>query len=57
MFNGFQKLVDVPLHALLWQVIHPTLDSLVHVHLHELEDEGESAGWIVAKKWPVKKEL
>lgn len=41
------ELVHVVLDALLWQIVPAALDGIVHVHFHELENEGETTGWLV----------
>ena len=40
MFDRLEQLINVEFDAGLGQVSRSTLDSLVKVHLHELEDEG-----------------
>ena len=40
VIDSFHELVHVVLDALLWQVMASSLDGVVHVHLHELEDQG-----------------
>ena len=47
--NGLHQLVHVVLDALFRQVVPPALDSVVHVHLHELEDESKSACWLIVE--------
>ena len=43
------ELVHVVLDTLFWQVVATALDGVVHVHLHELEDEGQPAGRLVVE--------
>ena len=43
------QLVHVVLHALLGQVVPSSLDRVVHVHLHQLENEGESTSRLVVE--------
>lgn len=38
VIDRFEHLVHVVLDALLGQVVAPSLDRLVHVHVHEFED-------------------
>lgn len=38
---GFYQLIHIVLHALLRQVVRTSLDCLIHVLLHELEDESK----------------
>ena len=33
-----EDLVHVVFDSLLWQVVPPSLDRLVHIHVHEFED-------------------
>ena len=51
MVYRFHQLVHVILDALLWQIVAATLDGVIHVHLHELEDEGQSACWLVIENF------
>lgn len=37
---SFHELVHVVLNTLLWEVVTSTLDSIIHIHLHQLENEG-----------------
>ena len=39
VFYGFQELIDVELDTGLWQIRRSTLDCLIQIHFHELEDE------------------
>lgn len=50
--DSFEHLVHVILDSLFWQVVPPALDCLIHVHIHQFEDQGQSASWLitVAKK-------
>lgn len=48
--DRLEHLVHVILHSLLRQVVPPSLDGLVHVHVHELEDQGESPGRFIARQ-------
>mmetsp|Transcript_111919 Transcript_111919/g.321526 ORF Transcript_111919/g.321526 Transcript_111919/m.321526 type:complete len:333 (-) Transcript_111919:212-1210(-) len=45
--QGLEHLIHVMLHLLLREVMAPPLDCLVHVHVHELEDEGQAACGLV----------
>ena len=46
--DGLQQLVHVILDSVLRQVVPLTLYGVVHVHVHELEDECEAARWLIA---------
>ena len=46
--DGFEQLVDVVLHAALGDVVAPSLDRLVHIHVHQLENQRQAAGRLVA---------
>lgn len=35
---GLQKLVHVVFYAIFGQVVSPPLDSIIKVHVHQLED-------------------
>lgn len=45
--DGLQELVHVVLDPVLRQVVPLALDCVVHVHVHEFEDQGESTSWLV----------
>ena len=45
--DGLQQLVHVVLHAVLGQVVALALDGVVHVHVHQLKDESESASGLI----------
>ena len=47
--QSLDQLVEVFLHPLLLKWLLSLLDVLVHVSLHELEDEGESLLGFVTK--------
>ena len=47
--NRFQNLVHVILDALLGQVLPAPFDCLVHVHVHQLKDQRQTASWLVEK--------
>ena len=49
VLNRLQQLVDVEFDAGLGQVRRAALDRLVQVHLHDLEDQGQSAGGFVVE--------
>ena len=49
MLDCLYQLVHVVLHALFRQVIRASFDCFVHVLLHELEDEGQSACRLIIK--------
>ena len=40
--NRLEHLIHVVFYSLLWQVVTPAFDRLIHVHVHELEDQGQS---------------
>lgn len=52
VIDGFEHLVHVVLDSLLWQVVPPALDCLIHIHIHKFKHQGQSASWFitVAKK-------
>ena len=45
--DGLQDLVDHDLHAMLGEWHGLALDRLVHVAVHELEDESQAAGGLI----------
>ena len=47
VIDRFDELVHVILDSAFWQVVTSTLDSVIHVHVHQLEYECESARWLV----------
>ena len=54
MIDGFQDLIHVILDALLWQVVSPALDGLVHVHIHQLKHKCKATSGLVTRKKRVK---
>ena len=49
MVNRLHQLIHVVFDALLRQIVSATLYSIIHVHLHELEDEGQAPRWLVVE--------
>jgi len=47
--NRFDKLVHIVLNSVLRQVMPFAFDSIVHVHVHQLEHEGQSAGRLIVE--------
>ena len=37
VIDGFEHLIHVILDSLLWKIVSPTFDCLIHVHVHKLE--------------------
>ena len=48
--NSFKHLVHVIFDASLRQVMTSTLDSLIHIHVHQLKDESQTTRWFIAIK-------
>ena len=42
VINRFNELVHVILDSIFWEITASTLDSVIHVHIHQLEDQGQS---------------
>lgn len=42
VIDRLEHLIHVVFYSLLWQVVTPAFDRLIHVHVHELEDQGQS---------------
>ena len=38
VIDGFEHLIHVILDSLLWKIVSPTFDCLIHVHVHKLEN-------------------
>ena len=49
MIYRFEHLVHVVLDSLLRQVVSPALDCLVHVHVHQFEDQCQTTSRLIAK--------
>jgi len=49
MVYRLQQLISVVLDPLFWQIVHPPLNRIIQVHVHEFEDEGETASRLVIK--------
>ena len=47
--DGFHELVHIVLDALLGEVVTSTLDGIIHVHLHELENECKSPSRLIVE--------
>ena len=39
VIDSFHELVHVVLDAFLWEVVTSTLNGIIHVHLHQLENK------------------
>ena len=48
VIDGLKHLVHVELDPLFGQVVPAALDSLVHVHVHQLEHKSKSSSGLVA---------
>ena len=40
VLDCLEELVDIEFDPVLWQVVCPSLDGFIEVHLHQLEDQG-----------------
>ena len=49
VIDRLEHLIHVVFHSLLWKVMTSTLDRLVHVHVHELEDQSKTTCGFIAK--------
>lgn len=47
MVNRLKKLVHVVFDSVFWEIVSLTFDGVIHIHIHEFENEGQSAGWLV----------
>ena len=47
--NGLHKLIDIEFDSVLREVMGPSLYGLVHVHFHQLKDQGQSSCGLVVK--------
>jgi hypothetical protein len=47
VINGFKNLVHQELNSVFGEVIPPTLNRFIHIHIHELEHQCQSASWLV----------
>ena len=43
VIDSFHELVHVVLDALLWEVMTSTLNGIIHIHLHQLENKRQSS--------------
>ena len=50
VFNRFQELINVELYSRLRKIVCAAFDGLIEVHLHEFEDQCESARWLITKQ-------
>ena len=49
MLDCLQQLVHLHLHPWFWQIIRPSLDRFIHVHLHNLEDQCQPTRWLIVQ--------
>ena len=49
VIDSFHELVHVVLDALLWEVVTSTLDGIIHIHLHQLKNEGQSSSRLIVE--------
>lgn len=48
VIDRLKHLVHEVLDPILRQVVSSALDRLVHIHIHQFKDQGESTGWFIA---------
>lgn len=48
VINRLEHLIHEVLNSILWQVVPPALDRFVHIHVHQLKNQGESTGRFIA---------
>lgn len=49
VINGFDHLVHIIANSGFWEVVAAALDGLVHVHVHELENERKTASRFIVE--------
>ena len=49
VLNSLDQLIHVVLDALLWQIVRASLDRLIQVLLHELEDKCKSTRGLIVQ--------
>lgn len=47
--NRFQKLEHVVLHSVFWEVMTPSLNSVVEIHIHQLKHKCKSTCWLIVE--------
>ena len=47
VIDRLEHLIHVVFYSLLRQIVTPAFDRLIHVHVHELEDQGQSTCWLI----------
>jgi len=47
--DGLDELVHVVLDSILGQVVAFAFNCVVHIHVHQLEDQGQTTGWLVVE--------
>ena len=50
VLDRLEELIDVELDSRFWQVCRSTLDCLVQIHLHELENKSKAARGFITKQ-------
>jgi hypothetical protein len=49
MLNSFQDLESLKLHFAFWDVILATIDGVIQVTIHQLENEGQTPSWFIVQ--------
>ena len=49
VIDSFHELVHVVLDALLWEVVTSTLNCIIHIHLHQLENQCQSSSGLIVE--------
>ena len=50
VLDRLEELIDVELDSRFWQVRRTTLDCLVQIHFHKLENESKAARGLITKQ-------
>ena len=50
VLDRLEELIDVELDSRFWQVRRTTLDCLVQIHFHKLENESKAARRLITKQ-------
>jgi hypothetical protein len=49
VLNSFQQLIDIRLDTSLGQIVWPSFDRFIQVHLHYLKHKSQPACWLVVE--------
>jgi hypothetical protein len=49
MLDSFKQLIYVRLHTSFGQIVRPSFNGLIQIHVHNLEDKSKPACWFIVE--------